>query len=567
VKKNRGRKQTSDMVSIIVVTLGEDEYLRACLHSIREYAACAHEIIVVNNSPGALDMSEKDGIRVIENRRNLGFARAVNRGIEAARGELILLFNPDARLEYDVISPMVSFLNTHESAGIAGVQLVFPDGAYQNSVDIIPNLLTQFVNKSLLKIIFPKAYPSKRSQFSRPVRVPSVIGACMMIKRQVIETIGLLDEGFFLYLEETDFCKRATDEGFEVWHLPELHVVHHQGTTARIFDMARKIEFQRSMYRFFAKHKGANQTAVLFGLNIVKSIIETAGNLVLYCTAKGRNRLKKSCAILLWHMLGLPAGWGLEDVSLHYEKTQAFGYTWFLPVGAALPQQIKNPREFMEGFSATVLNRSRTTFVKTGPFEGQTIFLKRYNYKGPTDTLKNLFRKSRARRAFEAALLLDNAGIKTPDVIFACEKRICGILLESYIATLSVEGVDLVQYVKDNDCSTDLVRRLARFVRRLHEMNILHVDFKGENVLVGKDALFLIDLDRLTKVPHLGMERIAKNLSYLNASFARDIPHGPRMHFLEEYLKGNTWFAGKGKELADTIKAYTEKRLAARYTE
>jgi len=152
-------------------------------------------------------------------------------------------------------------------------------------------------------------------------------------------------------------------------------------------------------------------------------------------------------------------------------------------------------------------------------------------------------------------------------VIFACEKRICGILLESYIATLSVEGVDLVQYVKDNDCSTDLVRRLARFVRRLHEMNILHVDFKGENVLVGKDALFLIDLDRLTKVPHLGMERIAKNLSYLNASFARDIPHGPRMHFLEEYLKGNTWFAGKGKELADTIKAYTEKRLAARYTE
>ena len=567
MQKNRRKKETYPVVSIIIVTMGDDEYLQACLGSILEYTACAHEIILVNNSPEALGLSEKDGIRIIENRRNLGFARAVNKGIEAARGEMILLFNPDAQLNYDVISPLISFLQTHESAGIAGVQLIFPDGTHQNSVDIIPNLLTQFLNKSLLKIMFSKAYPSKRSQFTRPVRVPSVIGACMMIKRQVIETIGLLDEGFFLYLEETDFCKRATDAGFEVWHLPGLKVMHHQGITARAFDLARKIEFTRSMYRFFAKHRGTSPNKALFGLNIIKSIIEMTGNLALCFTAKGHARLKKSRTILLWHVLGRPVSWGLEDLKLRYQKTTAHGYTWFLPEGSTLPPQVENPREFMEKFSDTVLNRSRTTFVKTGPLDSRTIFLKRYNFKGFTDTLKNLFRKSRARRSFEASLLLEKTGIETPEVLFACEKRICGVLLESYIATVSVDAKDLVQYVQNNGCSGSLIRRLARFVRRLHEMNILHVDFKGENVLVGKDCLFLIDLDRLKRVANLDLEQIAKNLSYLNASFARDIPHGPRMHFLEEYLKGNTWFKGRSHELADKVRAYTEKRLAARYTE
>jgi len=563
----RRKKQRSCVVSIIIVTMGEDEYLRACLSSICEYTTCAHEIILVNNSPKPLDMSDKDWIRVIENRRNLGFARAVNKGIEAARGEMILLFNPDAQLEYDVISPLISFLHAHESAGIAGVQLVFPDGAYQNSIDIIPNLLTQFLNKSLLKIMFPRTYPSKRSKFTRPVRVPSVIGACMMIKRQVIETTGLLDEGFFLYLEETDLCKRTTDAGFEIWHVPDLNVVHHQGATAKTFDMARKIEFLRSMYRFFKKHKGPQQTAVLFGLNVFKSIIEMTGNLVLSFTTKGQDRLKKSGTILLWHFLGRPVSWGLEDLTLRYQTTKAHGYTWFVPQDAALSPQVKNPRDFMERFSDTILNRSRTTFVKTGPLEDQTIFLKRYNFKGITDTLKNLFRKSRARRAFEAALLLENAGIETPEVLFACEKRICGILLESYIATAGVDATDLVGYVQNNGCSKELIRRLARFVRRLHEMNILHVDFKGENVLVGDDSLFLIDLDRLIRVSHLDLEKIAKNLSYLNASFARDIPRGTRMHFLEEYLNGNTWFAGRKQELTNKIRAYTEKRLATRYTQ
>ncbi len=557
----------SKMLSIIIVTMGDSELLRECLSSIGEHVSCLHEIILVNNCAEPLALPDTGDMLIIENSRNLGFARAVNRGIEAARGDLILLFNPDARFIGDVVTPLADFLHSRPAAGIAGPQLVYPDGSAQNSIDIIPNLATQFLNKSLLKLLFPRAYPSKRSRFTAPVSVPSVIGACMLIRREVIERIGLLDEGFFLYLEETDFCRRATDAGFEVWHLPQLSVVHHQGATARAFDMARRIEFLRSMYRFFLKHRGASQRAALFGLTLLKSVIETAGNLVLCFTKQGRDRLRKSGTILLWHLLGMPASWGLEDLRCGSRKTRAAGYTWFLPEGADLPLQVGDPREFMDRFSDTVVNRSRTTLVKTGNLGGRPIFLKRYNYKGMIDTLKNLFRKSRAQRSFEAALLLRKAGISTPEVLFACEKRLGRILIESYIATEQVQATDLVAHIRGNGCDEGLARRLARLVRRLHEMGIVHVDFKGENVLVASDGFFLIDLDRLRRVPHLSLEMAAKNLSYLHASFARDLPGETRAIFLDEYLKGNTAFERSAAELREKIRAYTDERLARRYNE
>jgi GT2 family glycosyltransferase/tRNA A-37 threonylcarbamoyl transferase component Bud32 len=565
VPKNQKKKNTSLMLSIIIVTMGEDEFLHTCLASIAEHVGTAHEVIVVNNSSDVLKIPEKPGRHIIENSRNLGFARAVNRGIEAAQGNMVLLLNPDAFFTSDITTPMISFLGAHTSAGIAGPQLLFPDGKLQNSIDIIPNLLTQILNKSLLKLIFPKAYPSKRSKFISPVRVPSIIGACMMIKPQVLDTVGLLDEGFFVYLEETDFCKRARDAGFDVWHLPNLSLVHHQGTTARSFDRARKIEFHRSMYRFFLKHRGPLQTALLYGLNIVKSLVETAGNLMLCLTEKGLNRLKKSASVLAWHVLGLPAGWGLEDRSCLYLKVKKNGYTWFLPEGADIPLQALNPRGFMENFSDTVVNRSRTSLVKSGLLDGKPIFLKRYNFKGVKDTLKNLFRKGRAQHSFEAALMLEKSGIDTPHVLFACEKRFCGLLMESYIATAEVNAEDLVSYVHKNGSDQELIKRLGRFVRRLHEMGILHVDFKGENVMIGHDGFLLIDLDRLIRTVYLSLNMAAKNISYLNASFAPDLSQEKQLTFLEEYLNGNTWFAGKRHELTEKINAYTKKRLAARY--
>jgi GT2 family glycosyltransferase/tRNA A-37 threonylcarbamoyl transferase component Bud32 len=555
------------MLSIIIVTMGDSDLLESCVSSIRDHVGLPHEIILVNNSPQELKYSAEGTIRCLENGRNMGFARAVNRGIRAANGDKILLLNPDACFISDITTEMAAFLDSHEHIGIVGPQLVFPDGSLQNSIDIIPNLATEFLNKSLLKILFPEAYPSKRSRFTGPVRVPSVIGACMMMKRGLIDAIGPLDEGFFLYLEETDFCKRTNNAGFEVWHLPHLKVVHHQGIIARQFDIRRKIEYQRSMYRFFRKHKGPFQGVVLYLFSLVKLFIEMGGSAPSSVSLRGRHRLKKLFMVLLWHLMGMPPPWGLEKILPPFKTVRKNGYTWFIPNGADIPVQAAEPKHFMETFGDTVLNKSRTTFVKSGMLGERQIFLKRYNFKGLKDTIKNLFRKSRARRSFEAALMLGQAGIPTPPVVFACEKRICGILLESYIATEKIDASDLVGYVSAHGHDARLILLVAGHIRRLHEMGFIPVDLKGENLLAGDGTIHIIDLDRLKRMTFHGLKTIAKNLSYLNASFCNVIPRGERNLFLEEYVKGNPLLQRRKKELAGRIKDLTLKRIKERYSE
>lgn len=553
------------MLSIIIVTIGQDSLLGECLSSLREHVRLPREVILVNNSPNPLPFGKEDGVVCLENGRNLGYARAVNRGIEAATGDKLLLLNPDARLTSDILSDLASFLDAREKSGIAGPQLVFPDGTPQNSIDVIPNLATATLNKSLLKRLFPRSYPSKRSGFDRPVQTPSVIGACMMIKREVVDAVGFLDEGFFLYLEETDFCLRALDAGFEVWFLPHLTVVHHQGATARQFDFQRKVEYHRSMLRFFRKNKGELSGVLLSALFLVKFAVEVLGGIPAAVTRKGRHRLKMSALLLLWGLAGMPGGWGLERGLPPYARVRRNGHTWLLPPGASFPEEAARIDTFMETFGSTVLNRSRTTFVKSGQLGPKVIFLKRYNYKGLFDTAKNIFRKSRARKAFEGALMLEEGGVSTPPVLFACERRRWGILLSSYIATEGVEALDLVKHAARHGHDAELIAEVARFVRRLHEMGFVPVDLKGENLLKSSGGICLIDLDRLRRPGTPRLSAAARNLSYLNTSFCLTIPHQDRLFFLEEYLKGNPRMERRKEELCSRIKRLTEERLKTRH--
>jgi len=454
-------------------------------------------------------------------------------------------------------------MDKNEKAGICGIQLIFPDGKLQNSVDIIPNLTNQFINKSALKILFPGAYPGKRSGYSEPVKVPSIIGAFMMIRRLVLDKTGLLDEGFFFYLEETDLCKRANEAGFEVWHLPQLKMVHYQGVSARKYDIARTIEFIRSMHRFFLKHGGEAKTHIFIILTMIKSFIEVITNLPLCFIDKKKKKMIRSASVFLWLISGRPQGFGLERIEPSYSIEKKSGYKWFIPQGGSIPD--KTPDEILKVLP-DVLNYSRTTFVKSGNFEEGRIFLKRYNYKGIKDSCKNLFRKSRALKAMEAALKVEGIGLNSPEVIFACEKRVLGILIRSFIATRAVNARNLVEIVTGNSCLYALISDVAGYVRRMHETGVFHVDFKGENLLYDeKGNIYLIDLDRL-KVKHfLSIGNIIKNLSYLNASFCMSVSREKRIGFLDEYLKGNPGLIRHRDDIIRKIEAYTDVRLKKRY--
>ncbi|MBM4309106.1 MAG: glycosyltransferase family 2 protein, partial [Deltaproteobacteria bacterium] len=188
------------------------------------------EVFVVDN--GSMDGSV-EAVRVgfpeaivIQNSTNLGFAQANNQALRLAKGKYILLLNPDTQVKEGAIETLKVFMDNHPKAGAVGAQLLNSDGSKQNSIANFPSLATELLNKSLLRWLFPDRFPGKERDYNEPIEVESVIGACMMVRREAIEQVGLLDEDYFLFLEETDWCYRMKKAGWKVYHVPQADVYH-----------------------------------------------------------------------------------------------------------------------------------------------------------------------------------------------------------------------------------------------------------------------------------------------------------------------------------------------------
>jgi GT2 family glycosyltransferase len=249
----------------------------------------------------------------------MGFARANNQAISLSSGECLLLLNPDTQVKDESIPKMVSFMSAHAKAGLVGGQLLNADGSKQNSIANFPSLATELLNKSLLRWLFPKKFPGKGTDYPGPVEVDSVIGACMMVRRKAVEQVGLLDEKFFLFLEETDWCYRIKKAGWEVYHIPGAEVLHFQGKSAEAQKGKARIEYYRSRYHYFRKNRGSLETSVLsIGLMIklsVELILATIACVVtLLMVKKWRTKLSIYLYLMGWHLRLCPEGMGLKPV-------------------------------------------------------------------------------------------------------------------------------------------------------------------------------------------------------------------------------------------------------------
>ena len=215
----------------------------------------ASEVILVDNGSqdgGRIEVKRAfPSVHIIENEKNLGFAKAVNQGLQKASGRYVLLLNPDTQMKDGAIERLVSFMDAHSDVGVAGAQLLNADGSKQNSIANFPSLATELFNKSLLRWLFPKKFPGKERDYPEPVEVDSVIGACMVVRRKAMEQVGLLDEDYFLFLEETDWCYRMKRAGWKIYHVPQAEVYHFQGKSAETAKKRAKVEFYRSRYHFF----------------------------------------------------------------------------------------------------------------------------------------------------------------------------------------------------------------------------------------------------------------------------------------------------------------------------
>jgi N-acetylglucosaminyl-diphospho-decaprenol L-rhamnosyltransferase len=272
-------------LSIVIVNWNVRELLKRCLHSVissfqlpilrlgsGQASNFQVEVIVVDSasSDGSVAMVEEEfpQVRLIANSENVGFTVGSNQGIAVSRGRYVLLLNPDTEVVDDALATMVEYMDNHSQVGVLGPQLLNPDGSIQSSRRRFPTLATAFLESTVLQQWFPhnraiRHYYMTDQPDDKVQEVDWVTGACLLARREAIEEVGLLDEGFFMYSEELDWCRRIKGQGWKVVYLPTARVIHYGAQSSEQVKSFQHIQFQRSKICYFRKHHGSGQAEAL----------------------------------------------------------------------------------------------------------------------------------------------------------------------------------------------------------------------------------------------------------------------------------------------------------------
>lgn len=253
-------------LSIIVVGWNVRDFLHRALASIfNTDDATWPEVIVVDNAStdGTADMvrTTYPQVRLIANATNRGFAGGNNQGIAAATGRYLLLLNPDTEVLGGALATLVDYLRAHPDAGMVGPRLLNPDGTTQSSRRRFPTLPVLFLESTWLEGLAPGHLLNRYYMLDKSDAVEQDVdwiqGAAMLVRREVIEQVGTLDEGFFMYSEELDWCRRIRDAERRILYAPAAEIIHYGGKSSEQVTPARHIYFQSSKVRYTHKYHGA----------------------------------------------------------------------------------------------------------------------------------------------------------------------------------------------------------------------------------------------------------------------------------------------------------------------
>ncbi len=254
-------------LSIITVSWNVRDLLRACLASIEaSQLPYSCEVFVVDNAStdGSAEMVEREfrWAQVLGNSANAGFTRGNNQALALSRGRYVLFLNPDTRVEPDALAEMVAYMDAHPTAGALGPQLRYGDGSLQSSRRRFPTFGTALFESTPLAWHWPAnrwaaRYHMDDTPDDQTQPVDWVVGAAMLVRRAAVEQIGGFDEGYFMYSEELDWCRRASEAGWGTVYLPTARVTHYEGRSSEQAVAARHIRFQTSKLRYFRKYHGA----------------------------------------------------------------------------------------------------------------------------------------------------------------------------------------------------------------------------------------------------------------------------------------------------------------------
>jgi len=300
-------------LSVIIVNWNTRDLLLDCLNSVFSLIEMDFEVWLVDNAStdGSVDAVENNypSVNIIRNEKNLGFAAANNKALQRMNGRYALFLNTDTVLTGNAIGMLYDFLENHPEAAMACGQLLNRDGSPQNSVANFPTPLSLVCGDSFLKLLFPSRFPSKRKRYSHPIEVDSCIGACMMVRKEAIDSAGMLDERYFFFFEETDWAYRLKRSGWKIFFVPSAKIYHLQGQSVG-HNIESRILYYKYRYAYFKKWYPSFYPIIFIIICARLSLDLILNSLGIVCTLGLHKRIRKKtfvyARLVYWHIRGCP---------------------------------------------------------------------------------------------------------------------------------------------------------------------------------------------------------------------------------------------------------------------
>lgn len=251
-------------VSVITVTHNHASYIGRCLDAlVPEVERVGGEVIVVDNrsdDDSAAIARQYPSVKLHINKNRQGFSANNNFGMALANSPYLLLLNPDTEVQPGALETLTQFMNSHPTVGMCGAQLLFPDGTIQPSPRRFPTFASVLARRTPLRVFLRHSTLNQRHlmqdlDHSQIQAVDWLLGACMFIRREVLNTVGPLDEGYFLYVEDIDWAQRMWSSGWEIYYVPTAQILHHHIAISdkRLLSRYMLLHLQ-SMLRYARKH-------------------------------------------------------------------------------------------------------------------------------------------------------------------------------------------------------------------------------------------------------------------------------------------------------------------------
>lgn len=298
-------------VSVVVVSWNAKNLLRMCLESIcRGSSFAPSQVIVVDNcsTDGAPEMvaAEFPEVRLVRRGENGGYAIAVNEGIECCEGDYIAIVNSDIVVDRECLMRLQRFLEQNPKVGLVGPRLQKPDGTLDPTVRESPNLRNSLNSALGLNRLLPgselfSGAIRSADEHERPCRAEVISGALWFVRAIAIREVGLLDEGYFMYAEDLDWCRRFRDTGWEVAFCPDARAFHHHGGSSSANPVRFHVQQYRAGVRYWRKFHSpwiALLARILYGIRQIRMLIQAMSSFV---TRPHARRTTKPLIAACWY--------------------------------------------------------------------------------------------------------------------------------------------------------------------------------------------------------------------------------------------------------------------------